>query len=99
MPDENALVIENGSFQIQGLKPNPASDYAVISFVSEVNNLLSLDVYDLSGRKIATLFSGNVVSGVTYTVDLDTKKLEDGVYTVRLFSLSEQKVQRLMVAR
>jgi hypothetical protein len=88
-----------GDFDFVVVKPNPAKDFAIVSFTSETYNTLTMDAYDLSGRKIANLFHGNVKAGETYNVDFNTSKLEDGIYSVRLYSLSDQKVERVMVAK
>jgi len=97
--EDNNMSILEGDFSITSLKPNPTRDQAVISFMSNVNTTLTMEIYDLSGRRIAQPFNGNVKSGDSYNVNFDTQRLEDGVYTVRLYSLSEQKVVRMMVAK
>jgi hypothetical protein len=91
--------VTEGDFDFVTVKPNPARDITNISFTSKVANTLTMDVYDASGRRIAELFRGNVQPDVVYSVNFDTNVLEDGIYTIRLYSLSEQKASRLMVTK
>jgi phenolic acid decarboxylase len=88
-----------GDFDFVVVKPNPARDMTVVSFTSENNNTLTMEVYDMSGRRINQLFHGNVVAGQTVNVDVNVNKFEDGIYTIRLFSSSNAKVERLMVTK
>jgi hypothetical protein len=53
----------------------------------------------MSGRKISQLFHGNVEAGQTVNVDFNVNKFEDGIYTVRLYSSSNAKMERLMVTK
>ncbi|NNE56302.1 MAG: T9SS type A sorting domain-containing protein, partial [Flavobacteriales bacterium] len=96
-PTEIELV--KGDFGITAVKPNPAVDYATVEFLSNTNNTLTLEVYDLAGRKVATLFQGNVERDVLYRTDLNTSALESGIYNIRLFSLSYQVNEKLVVSK
>jgi hypothetical protein len=96
--DANMTEVE-GDFDFVVVKPNPARDMTVVSFTSENNNTLTMEVYDMSGRRINQLFHGNVVAGQTVNVDVNVNKFEDGIYTIRLFSSSNAKVERLMVTK
>ena len=88
-----------GDFDITTVKPNPAVDMTTVEFMSNTFNTLTLEVYDLSGRKVATLFSGNVDKGVQYRTDFNTAALESGIYNVRRFSLSHQVNEKLVVSK
>jgi len=89
----------DGNFEIMGVSPNPAKDQTTIEFTAVVNNTLTMDVYDMAGRKIAQLYHGKVEAGQTYRVSFDTNSLEDGLYNIRLFSLNDARVKRLIIAR
>jgi hypothetical protein len=88
-----------GDFGITMIAPNPAVDRTQIEFVSNTRNSLALEVYDLQGRKVATLFQGNVERGVAYKTNFSTNDLESGLYQVRLFSLSYQVNEKLVVSK
>ncbi|MBL7941417.1 MAG: T9SS type A sorting domain-containing protein, partial [Flavobacteriales bacterium] len=88
-----------GNFDIVSVSPNPAKDQTTIEFSSKVNTTLTMDVFDMSGRKIGQLYYGVVEAGQSYKVSFDTNRLEDGIYNVRLFSTDDAKVKRLIIAR
>jgi len=88
-----------GSFDIVSVNPNPTKDNAFISFTSTINNTLTMDVFDMAGRKIGQLFHGTVKAGETVNVNFETGNLEDGIYNIRLFSLNDMEVKRVIVER
>ena len=97
--DEPTSDVERVDFASMDVNPNPAKDMAVVTFKSESNNTLTMDVYDMSGRKVADLFQGNVEANQVYKTDFNTSALADGVYYIRLFSLSDQEIKKLIIAR
>jgi hypothetical protein len=48
--------------------PNPFSDKVNFQFVSPVRARATLDIYNISGQKIASVFSGMVDAGIPKTV-------------------------------
>ena len=91
-----AMVEIKGDFDIVTVRPNPSKDVSYVEFQSNTNNSLTLEVYDMSGRKIATLFQGNVEKDVKYQTELQVSGLESGLYNIRLFSLSHQVNENLL---
>jgi hypothetical protein len=88
-----------GDFGIVKVAPNPATDYAYVEFKSNINSTLILEVYDLSGRVVGTLYNGNVEKDELYRVDYTTSQLESGVYNIRLYSLSHQVNEKLVISK
>ena len=84
-------------FDFVSISPNPSSNQSVIEFTSKVNNTITMEAYDMAGRKVEQLFSGNVFAGQTYRVTFNTSALEAGIYQVRLFSLSDSRVKKLII--
>ncbi|MDD5528687.1 MAG: T9SS type A sorting domain-containing protein [bacterium] len=74
-------------FRIGELKVNPnlVSKFANISYELPVKSSFSLKVYNVSGRAVRTIFSGEQCAG-EHTVSIDTKGLSGGIYFVRLES-------------
>ncbi|MBP7075888.1 MAG: T9SS type A sorting domain-containing protein, partial [Bacteroidales bacterium] len=64
--------------------PNPFSDITNIVFTLPFSSKVSLDVYDISGKKLTTLFNGNSEEGREYRVEFDGTSLSPGVYFYRL---------------
>jgi hypothetical protein len=80
--------------------PNPASLSTRIYFSTPGDEqLVSVDMYTLSGVKIKRLFTGSTSAGQTYSVDVDSRKLATGVYIVRLSGQSPTANLKLVVAR
>ena len=65
--------------------PNPFKSTTNISFVIGENTRVSLHVYDLFGRNIATLVEGNLMSG-SYTIPFNAEEYHcnSGVYIVKM---------------
>lgn len=63
--------------------PNPFNPATVISFQLAVNSFVTLSVYDLLGRKIAVLVSGQKVGGA-FRVEWIAQDFPSGVYFYRL---------------
>ena len=71
------------SFSLYQNYPNPFNPITKIRFSIPSQSDLSLAVYDILGRKIETLFSGNQPSG-TYEFKWDASRFSSGVYFYRL---------------
>jgi hypothetical protein len=64
------------------LTPNPCHDRVNLSFSSTREGLVTVSLFDVSGRFVKTLTNGTVQPGV-HTVQLSTRNLAAGVYFVR----------------
>lgn len=86
--DPGDLVAASEPFAASGAEllqnaPNPFSDETVISFSIAQSAHVELAVFDLNGRKRATLVNQSLSSG-TYTQRLNAGELESGIYYYRL---------------
>jgi hypothetical protein len=64
--------------------PNPFMDNARIGFILPESGKVSLELFDISGNRIAILYQGNAVENMPYKVDFNGTDLIEGVYFVRL---------------
>ena len=73
--------------------PNPFNNQTTIEFDIKENNIYSLEIYDLLGRKREELFNENLNNG-NYKITYNASKLASGVYFYRLapMGLSSEKV-------
>ncbi len=81
--------------------PNPFNPSTTISFAvpgSAASRPLSLRVYDLLGREVATLASGTFHGGL-YSVVWDGASLSSGVYLCRLESNGFSFVQKMILMK
>ena len=64
---------------LQDNYPNPFNPSTVIPFDLQENTFVTLNVYDMLGRKVATLVNGQLGAG-SYKVDFDAANLPSGYY-------------------
>lgn len=79
--------------------PNPASSAARVRFASAEAQTVSVAVYDVTGRQVATLFQGAVAADQQMDLVLNTSTLAPGVYVVRATGTSLSLTQRVTVVR
>lgn len=94
-PDEAVRTVVDGCF------PNPVRSSAVIAYsvgASAAGADLELAVYDLAGRRVATLADGPAVAG-RHEVAWDASAAAAGVYLARLTVAGESHTTRLVVSR
>lgn len=63
--------------------PNPFNPKTIINYHLSTDNYITLKVYDILGREVATLVNGSKKMG-RYEVELDGSDLPSGVYYYRL---------------
>ncbi|MBL0103323.1 MAG: T9SS type A sorting domain-containing protein [Bacteroidetes bacterium] len=92
--DEPVTAIYNRVF------PNPFSESTTIEFeATTYSDRSTVEVYSLSGAKIATLFEGETLENVRYSIDFNADKLPDGIYVYRIICGNEVVTGRIMLAR
>jgi len=64
--------------------PNPARSRALIRFMLPSTVVVTLGVYDLQGRRVATLLDHELQSPGTHEVPLRTEGWRAGMYLYRL---------------
>jgi hypothetical protein len=78
--------------------PNPFRGTSVIQYVLAGPGRVTLRVYDMSGRQVASLVDGVEGAG-THTVTLDGRGLASGVYQYRLEAGGVSKARKCIVLR
>jgi hypothetical protein len=86
------------SFRLAQNFPNPARTTTTIAFALAEDGDVTLDVFDLSGRKVATAAEGYRSAGENEAT-LDTGTLAAGVYIYRLRVGDKIAVKRLAVVK
>jgi len=80
-------VVENPatplSFGIESVYPNPFNPTATVDFNVDVASNIRLEIYDVSGRMITTLFTGQLAPG-GYQVPITASDWAAGIYLVHL---------------
>jgi hypothetical protein len=90
------------SFALAQSYPNPARDATTFTFELAEAGDVRLDVYDLSGRLVATPAAasyGDGVHDVGWNLDVDGRRVPPGVYLYTLRAGSYMATKKLVVAR
>jgi len=78
----------NSTVSVSGIElnnyPNPFVNTTSLFFTLPENNHVTLDVYDVAGKRIATLFDGFALKNQQYKVDFDGSKLPAGIYMYKM---------------
>ena len=77
--------------------PNPFEDNTTIAFTLVDNQKTNISVCDLLGRKIASIYSGELTAGEHQYTIADKTKLAAGVYFVKLTVAGENFTKKLIV--
>ena len=77
--------------------PNPAEDNSVITFTLLGSSTADVKIYDVVGKEVSTVFTGNLSAGEhTYSIS-DKTKLAAGAYFVKLAVAGESFTKKLIV--
>ncbi len=78
--------------------PNPAGRQATVEYALPESREVTLEVYDVLGRRVATLEQGRKKAG-RHTARLETGRLSSGVYFGRLEAGEQTRTQKITVVR
>jgi len=78
--------------------PNPFNPSTVISYELQTNGIVTLEIYDMLGRRIATLVSEREDAGI-HSVTFNASGLSSGIYFYRLTAGNFVKTKKLMLIR
>ncbi|MEM7787638.1 MAG: T9SS type A sorting domain-containing protein [Bacteroidota bacterium] len=90
--------LETDGVRIVGSFPNPAASEARIHFEVATTTDVSLRLFDVTGREVATLADG-VYAAAAHDVTADLSGLSAGVYVLRLDAGGEVATARLSIVR
>ena len=79
--------------------PNPTQGPSNVVFKTAETGKVLLEVYDMSGRSVATLFDAEAQQDKEYTLDFNGSTLPNGVYVYRLTTNNETIIEKFMIAR
>jgi hypothetical protein len=86
-------------FKLNQNYPNPFNPSTKISFSLANAGYTTLKVYNVIGKEVAMLFSGNAEVSKMYNVDFDGSQLPSGLYFYKLQSGNSVEVRKLTLVK
>ncbi len=90
-------------FALGPVSPNPFSEAAVISYSAPTAASVSIDVYDVNGRLVQTVFSGQVEAGTHQAVwngtDSAGSRVARGIYFCRMHAGEFSATEKIVMLR
>ncbi|OZC04325.1 T9SS type A sorting domain-containing protein [Rubricoccus marinus] len=90
--------IQARTIRIDGTYPNPVTGMARVEYELDAAGPATLRLYDVTGREVATLASGDTAAGA-HVATLNAAGLASGVYVLRLEAAGEVTTARIAVVR
>ena len=80
-PTVTALVGLDGQLEILSIYPNPADEVAALSFVAPEGREVTIEVFDMLGRRVAVAHRGSVRTAEATQINVGTSRLPSGIYS------------------
>lgn len=96
---EETTAVLPDDFSLHQNYPNPFNPSTVISYQLPMNSVVSLKVFDMLGREVATLIDGERISGGSHSVTFDAGNLASGMYIYRLQAGNQVFTKKLMLIK
>ncbi|HYE95838.1 MAG TPA: T9SS type A sorting domain-containing protein [Rubricoccaceae bacterium] len=87
------------AFALSPVAPNPLREAAQVTLRVGSSQRVTADLYDVLGRRVATLFEGMIAGGATRVLTLDGSTLSAGVYVLRVEGERFQTARAVTVSR
>jgi pectate lyase len=87
-----------GEFRLGQNYPNPFNPSTLISFSLPQKSRVNLEVFDVTGQRIATLID-EVKEAGQYTLHFDASNLSAGVYEYRLTATNKTMVRKMLLIK
>ncbi|PIE53274.1 hypothetical protein CSA37_02170 [Candidatus Fermentibacteria bacterium] len=97
--ENTTAAVEDFQTLLSAVSPNPATEQASFSLYVPVANHTDIKVYDVSGRAVAELYSGDLAAGSHMFNWNIPSSLSSGFYMVRVDSPAGTHVSRMTVLR
>jgi len=101
-----ASVVETGlpvNIYLKQNYPNPFNAGTVINYVIDSERIVEIDIYNLAGQKINTLYKGSLSSGCYQAVwdgtNLNGDRVSSGIYFYRLTSGNNILTRRMLLLK
>ena len=87
------------TFTLSQNYPNPFNPTTTISFNLPSRSLVSLTIFDILGRKVATIINGEILSAGNYSKQWNASDISSGVYFYQLKAGAFTETKKLILLR
>jgi large repetitive protein len=81
------------------VSPNPAMDITTFKIKTAVYDKVTLEVFDMTGARVASLLNTRAFAGQEFRVNFDVSDLAGGVYMYHFMNGMEMEIGRLIVSK
>lgn len=89
----------SGAFDLTIAYPNPSVERTTIGLSLDQTSDVLVEVFDVTGRRVALLHEGALAAGTSHTFELNDQSLAGGVYVVRATDGDEVVERRITLVR
>ena len=93
----NETIVPN-SYSLSQNYPNPFNPETKIDFSIPVNGLVTIKIFDITGKEIETLVNSSLSKG-SYSVNFNASNLSTGIYFYKLISGSFSETKKMMLIK
>ena len=78
--------------------PNPMQGMSEYNFSVTHSGRVQVDVFNMAGVKVKTLYNGEVLGGQTYHMNFNASDLRSGLYLFRIRTSDDVKLEKVLVS-
>jgi len=93
----DALSVEGLALKVRCF-PNPLTTSTTIQFTLPINDHINLEICDITGRKVKTLYSGNLQQG-DHSFVWEANGMKEGIYLLRLEMDGVSESRKLLLVK
>lgn len=86
-------------FSLEQNYPNPFNPSTNINFALPQASKVTLEVYDMLGRRVATLLNGKQMTAANHSISFDASSLASGMYIYRIEAGSFVSTRKMMLIK
>jgi hypothetical protein len=98
-PETPAETVKEDNTVVVSVYPNPAENNATFTLVSSESNRTTLEIFDITGAKVASVFSSIVEENTEYKISVDVRTFATGIYTFRVTSGNHIEQGKLVISK
>lgn len=98
LPVKEGIGVAPKAFGLSQNYPNPFNPSTTIEYSLVTSGLVSVRVYDVLGREVATLVNGVKEAGY-YSATFDASKLSSGIYFAKLQSGDKMQMKKMLMIK